>query len=463
VKISTHLDYQTILANQAVPVYFALQLQCPEITEARSQPAAFCVVLDRSGSMRGAPLERAKEATQVAIRNLRSEDLFSLVIFGDQAQTVIPLQKVQNKESVQQAVARIQSGGSTNLTGGWMLGRDELAKAPAGTSRRVLLLSDGHLNVGIVDPPQVRSIVANGLGEASVRTSCLGFGDNYNEDLLSNLAAATGGVFYDAVSPERFPAIFDSELQGLQNVRLRLKPLDFCDGYTALGEYPSVQLPDGRREFALGDLVSNEERIAVFALSTLPLPAVNGQPVVSLEGEQLIEVELAYDEFTKEGISSKTYRQIIRIQSTQDPAQVIVSAQTIPWVALQRAGKAIKSAVECLDTGNRDAAVALLRECQEALRRYGPIQEVEESLRNLERLISDILSGFWDVRARKASSYRSLSLLKMSSRDLWSGEGPAPSFKQPRSRPPTPPTPPTPPSTPPPADPPAPPSDPSPT
>src|SRR6185369_3301954 len=132
------------------------------------------------------------------------------------------------------------------------------------------------------------------------RTSSLGFGDHYNEDLMSDLAQATGGQFYDAVSPEKFPAIFASELEGLQriavqNLRVRVKLLDFCDGYICLGEYPFVDLPDGRREFGIGDLVSEEERIVVFALSVLPLPNVQGQPVVSLQGERLFEVEIAYE------------------------------------------------------------------------------------------------------------------------------------------------------------------------
>ncbi len=433
-KITAHLDYQTILANQAVPIYFALQLQAPEITAARPHPAAFCVVLDRSGSMDGVPLERAKDAAQVAIKNLRPDDLFSLVTFDDEARTVIPLQPAKDKQQLHQAVAAICSGGSTNLTGGWMLGRDQLTGAPAGTSRRALLLSDGHLNAGIIEPAQVRGIVASGLEQAAIRTSCLGFGDGYNEDLMTGLAAATGGVFYDAVSPEKFPAIFDSELQGLQklaaqNVRLRLKPLDFCDGCVPLGDYPSVQLPDGRPEFALGDLVSGEERVVVFALSVLPLPAVDGRPVTSLEGEQLIEIELAYDEFTAEGVASKTFTQVMRIQSTQDPAQVVVNAQVIPWVALQRAAQAIKESIQRLDAGDARGAHRMVAACQVSLNEYGPV--AAEAVQDLNELREKIEQQTFDARARKSASYRAASHRRMSSRDHWTGPGPAPSYKTP--------------------------------
>jgi hypothetical protein len=43
------------------------------------------------------------------------------------------------------------------------------------------------------------------------------FGENYNEDIMAELARATNGQFYDAESPDKLPAIFASELEGLQN------------------------------------------------------------------------------------------------------------------------------------------------------------------------------------------------------------------------------------------------------
>ena len=195
----------------------------------------------------------------------------------------------------------------------------------------------------------------------------------------------------------------------------------------------------------MGDLVSGEERIVVFALSVLPLPTVGGQPVVSLEGEQLLELELAYDEIAADGISSKTFTQIIRIQSTQDPAKVVLNQEIIPWVALQRAGKVMQQALQHLDAGREPAALRLLREACEALQRYGPGRQVGESIESLRQIIQRIERGEWDIRARKSSRYRSSSLRKMSSHDHWCAEEAAPSFKQ-QPLPPTPEPPATPPT-----------------
>ena len=91
-KTEFYLDYPTILANQARPVNFAIRFAAELVGNPRPKPAAFCAVLDRSGSMAGSPLAHAKEAAKVAVRNLRPGDRFSLVIFDDEARTVIPLQ-----------------------------------------------------------------------------------------------------------------------------------------------------------------------------------------------------------------------------------------------------------------------------------------------------------------------------------------------------------------------------------
>jgi Ca-activated chloride channel homolog len=355
-------------------------------------------------------------------------------VFDDEAQTVIPLQQAADKQQFNRRIDEIVEGGSTNLTGGWMLGRDELRKAPRDVTRRLLLLTDGALNHGIVEPAAVGQVVVSGLEQDAIRTSCLGFGDDYNEDLLAALARATNGQFHDASSAEKFAAIFAAELDGLQkisvqNLRLRLKRLNFCDGYTPLGDYPRVQLPDGREEFALGDLVSEEERIVCFGVQVLPLPLIDGKPAFTLEGEELLMVEVAWDELVQDGIASRQLTQLVRIQATQDPAEVVMNGDVIPWVSLQKAGSVVAEATRQMDGGKRNDAVQALENTIHELGGYGPA--AAEAVRTLEDMKGKIRDGLWSVRERKSACYRSASYLKMSSKDIWTGDDQAPSFKQP--------------------------------
>ena len=417
-KIEFLLDYPTILANQARPVHFAIQFAAEAAGASRPKPAAFCIVLDRSGSMAGSPLTHAKAAAKVAVRNLRQTDQFSLAIFDQQARTVIPLQPAKNKHAFYNTIDQIAAGGSTNLTGGWMLGRDELCKAEAGTSRRLLLLSDGLLNYGIKEPDAVRKIVVDGLEHDGVRTSCLGFGDKYNEDLMADLAQATNGQFYDADSPETLPAIFATELEGLQNLciqnlRVRIKGLDFCEKYSGLGAYPSISLPDGRTEFAIGDLVSEEERVICFGVQVFGLPLINGQPAFDLIGELLLEIEVLWDELSKEGVTSQTLTQLVRIKATQDPAKVVINRVVAPWVSLQKAGAAVIDATKLMDAGKIDEALAVLDKT---------VQEFQQYSENCEEAITVLLEmkkrvGAWTARQRKEALLASYRSTKTSSRE----------------------------------------------
>ena len=432
-RIETHLDHQTILANQARPVFFAVRLSADALTAPRPRSAAFCLVLDRSGSMTGPPLEHAKQAAALAVKHLRAGDHFSLVTFETNAQVVVPLQTVKDKPAVQSAIAKIGPDGNTNLSGGWLLGRDELRNAPAGATRRLLLLSDGLLNSGITEPVAVQRLVAAGLEHDAIRTACLGFGDRYNEDLMSELARSTNGTFYDANSPEKLPGIFTAELDGLQclaaqNVRLRLQRLDFCESLVALGEYPVVRLPDGRHEFALGDFVSEEERVVCFALEVLPLPCINNQPVTTLEGEDLLSLEVVCDELTADSVVSRTFTQKIRIQATQDPGAVKQNGEVIGWVAVQRAGKVLQEVTRRMDAGDADAAKALLRQTAAEFRSYPPSAGVQDALRSIDDVEREIAEQGWSRRSRKQSRYLSASYSKMSSSQKWSSDLPSPSY-----------------------------------
>lgn len=93
--------------------------------------------------MSGDPLVLALRAAKAVVQNLRREDNFSLITLDDAAEVVIPMGPVSSKQAVLDRIDRIQTGGSTDLTGGWMLGRDDLRGTPAGIVRRQLLLTDG--------------------------------------------------------------------------------------------------------------------------------------------------------------------------------------------------------------------------------------------------------------------------------------------------------------------------------
>ena len=435
-KIDCQLDYRTILINQAQPIHAVLKLTAEKRTSDRKTSLAFCAVLDRSGSMRGKPLDYAKKACETVARHLSKDDWFGLVAFDNEAQVIFPLQKITGRDDLLRKIRALETAGSTNLTGGWMLGRDELKKAPQDVPRRVLLLTDGQLNVGIVEPAQVERIVTGGLETDRVRTTCLGFGDNYAEDLLRQLAKCSGGEFYDADSPEKLPTIFKEELHGLQqisaqNVRVRLKRLDFCEALGQLSDYPVVSLPDGRIELAIGDLISEEDRVLVLLALALPLPLINGTPVASLEGEKFLELEILWDEIGEKEIKSCRHEQVIRITGTQNPDEIQLNEETVAWIAVQRAGKALDEATKDVDANKIDEAKGKLRQALDALKRYKLDDKAADGIRLLQDFLVRLESGDFTLRDRKTSSYSSAYYRRGSSMKSWSSKAAAkPAFSK---------------------------------
>ncbi|MGF1450935.1 MAG: VWA domain-containing protein [Opitutales bacterium] len=438
-KIETFLDYNAIVAGQCFPVHLAVRFAAPEFRSGRTQPIAFGLVIDRSGSMGGRPLEGAKAAAKVVASNLRKDDLLAITVFDDQAHVALPLQPVRSAEAVKSLIEDIQTGGGTNLTAGWSLCRDELRNAPANTPRRLLLLSDGLLNIGITEPLQVGQIVSQGLELDGTRSSCLGFGNGYDEDLLADLADATGGSFYDATDPERLPQIFAAELDGLQriaaqNLRLRFRHLMFCDGALQLSNYPWHEMPDGRVELAIGDLVSEEERTLVLALDVAALPPLPEDAETNLEGEELVELEVLWDAIGEDGIASKSWLQTVRVRAVQDLSQIKPNSEVIPWVATQQAAWSIRGALDAADRDQHIRARALLNRTRlklEAMGQHGDVQDGLNLVREMESRL-DPEDG-WSIRDRKLARYASADFSKMSSEQAFVAEDATlaePSYKQ---------------------------------
>ena len=445
-KTLLQLDYPAILANTAGPVHLALTFDAPEVTGARPQPVAFVTVIDRSGSMQGSPIEAAKRAARTVVRNLRTGDYFGLAVFDDNAQTLLPLAAQRDAVNAQRVIDGIQSGSSTNLSGGWALGRDLLRAAPAGCPRKILLLTDGQLNVGITEPALVRQLVSGGLEKDGIRTSCLGFGDGYNEDLLGDLAKATGGALHDANNPDDLPEIFRKELDGLQsmvvqNLRIRVKSCGFAERIVMLGDYPVLAQADGWQEFAMGDLVSGERRVAVMKLDVLPIPlGADGQPTATWDGEALVELEIRCDVITREGLVSRSEHHLIKVLPVQSPEDVKVNTEVLPWVSIQAAASAVERALQARDKGQVEEARNILK-LELAKLEPMPASDLLEDARRLLQTTLDALADDMDyTRSRKSmNSLRRHYSKGSSADDIVVQACTGPSFKMPKNKPTPPP------------------------
>ena len=261
-----------LIASDSVTRYVLASIVAPEGATRERPPVNLGLALDRSGSMGGDKIRLAREAAVTAIRRLDSRDRFSVVAFDDQVEVVVP-STVASPEAVTNAVRAIQSieaRGSTDLCGGWLRCCEQVAAAVSpNVITRVLVLTDGLANQGVVDP----RAIAGHSGDQRVRgvsTTTIGVGADFDEHLLGQMADEGGGHFYFVEHDEQITRAIETEVGEslevtLRGVELRVGPASVAT-VSPLAQFPTRQEGD---EFviALGDLVSLQELIVPLRVS----------------------------------------------------------------------------------------------------------------------------------------------------------------------------------------------------
>lgn len=219
-------------ADNTVEVLLRVQAPpAPQRVGTERPPLALALVIDRSGSMQGRPLDEARRCAEAVLAHLRPTDSVALVQFDQSVQRLWPAMPVGDGSAQRAVLAGIQAGGNTHLHGGWREGADALGDVPGEGLKRVILLSDGQANAGLTDPRAIASHCATSSARG-ITTSTYGLGCSFNEDLMTAMARDGGGNAYYGETAEDLMAPFLEELELLDQLCLRDLRL-------------TVQTPDG--------------------------------------------------------------------------------------------------------------------------------------------------------------------------------------------------------------------------
>jgi Ca-activated chloride channel homolog len=219
-KVESEREYLLKGAPQEVVVKIDLSV-LKEKTKPRRLPLNLAVVLDRSGSMAGAKIEKARQAAMALVDQLRPGDTFALIAYSDQAEVILSSQEIRDAEAVKARIASIQPSGCTALYAGVQAGASQVREQLSGRKiNRVILLSDGLANVGPSTPAVLRRL-GGSLAEEGIAVTTIGVGEDYNETLMSGLAEASDANYYYVKDTEKLPEIFAKELGELLTVAAR--------------------------------------------------------------------------------------------------------------------------------------------------------------------------------------------------------------------------------------------------
>ncbi|WP_416310528.1 vWA domain-containing protein [Pseudomonas sp. W03] len=160
-------------------------------------PANLVFLVDVSGSMdrrEGLPL--VKSTLKLLVDQLRDQDKVSLVVYAGESRVVLEPTSGRDKATIRNAIEQLQAGGATAGASGIELAYRMAQKGYLDKGiNRILLATDGDFNVGISDFETLKQMAAE-KRRSGVSLTTLGYGvDNYNEQLMEQLADAGDGNY----------------------------------------------------------------------------------------------------------------------------------------------------------------------------------------------------------------------------------------------------------------------------
>lgn len=286
VRLDARLGEPVLLAGQKNKVYLKVGLTGFALEKPSARPAVnVAIVLDKSGSMSGQKLMRAKEAARMAVDRLSPNDIVSVVSYDSTVKVVVPATKASDKPAIHAGIGRLAAGGNTALFAGVSKGADELRKFLADERvNRVILLSDGLANVGPSTPGDLEGLGV-ALGREGMSVTTIGLGLDYNEDLMTKLAAASDGNHVFVERPEQLAHFFNLEFGDVlsvvaQDVEVTVRCAPGVRPVRALGREADIVGQEVRAR--LNQLYAEREKFVMLELEVQPNEKGATMPVVEV-------------------------------------------------------------------------------------------------------------------------------------------------------------------------------------
>ena len=403
VRLEASLSNDYVLAGSSSELGLLMDLTASPVPGATREPMAIAVVLDRSGSMAGDKIRQARRAAKALVRRLSDDDRLAIITYATDYLVDLPLTPVRGQRShIQRIIDDIQDGGGTNLSGGLQAGLDALRRAQDARIRRLILLSDGNANHGVIDPTVIAQIAADARLRG-VTISTLGVGLDFNEDLMTLIAQSGAGGYYYARNAGAIAAAFEKELSGLTSIVARQVEvgLELLPGVSVKEVFGyRTELRGGRLVIPVGDLAGADRRRIMVRLEVTP----------SANADRLAvgDIVLGYRWTSSDREGEHRGALLAGVTSHRGLARGSERAAVITAFTTADAARARQEAAERFQAGDRAGAVSRIRAKAAELKRRN--RKLKSAL--IERQIDEIGRALDRFEAVDAYSDEGKDLIK---------------------------------------------------
>jgi Ca-activated chloride channel family protein len=262
--------------------YVLLEAKPSEMMAQVRMPLNFALVLDHSGSMKGAKLNNVKEAVKMVLDRLEPTDYVSVVIFDDTSQVIIPSMPANDPIGMKAAIDKIRDAGGTAMSLGMIQGLNELRRWNIPNAiNRMILLTDG---VTYGDSDRCRQL-ARDARAANISIYPLGIGSDWDENLLDDVGELSGGMPAEFIrNPGDALSIFQQQVQSAVAVAVRnatlilrlpagVSPKKAVKVLPIISDLGQSVLQDRQITVPLGDLEKDNSQSVLVELMIDPRPA----------------------------------------------------------------------------------------------------------------------------------------------------------------------------------------------
>ncbi len=286
------------LLDEPQIAYALVELDCmAEPDPVQFPPLHVCLVIDRSTSMSGERMDMVKSNVIQFIRQLRPQDMISIVTFSDRAEAIVPMSRMTDLAKIESKISMINPGGGTEIFRGLETGVVQLlGLRGVRAARQLILMTDGHT----YGDEKACLTLAERAASEGISINAMGIGSEWNDIFLDHLTSISGGsAFYITSSKDLFKFL-DQKRAASMSVYARGVTLDFVTQSTSQIRYAFRLNPDSgpidiKSPIILGDLIYGKS--LTFLLEFLiPNLAKDTRHLTLIEGKLKMEIPSQKDE-----------------------------------------------------------------------------------------------------------------------------------------------------------------------